>query len=59
MYLLGNTYTFLFQNIRRCMCMIPNKCTLNLIKSEEMTRKMQKKNTKITKIKPESVLTFY
>jgi len=43
MYLLGNTYTFLFQNIRRCMCMIPNKCTLNLIKSEEMTRKMQKK----------------
>ena len=43
MYLLGNTYSFLFQNIQRCICVIPNNCTLNLIKSEEITRKMQKK----------------
>jgi hypothetical protein len=57
MYLLGKTYTLLLQNIRRCVCMLPNKCTLNLIKSEEITRKMQ--NTKTIMIKPESALTFY
>lgn len=57
MYLLSNTYTLLFQNIRRCVCMLPNKRTLSLIKSEEITRKMQ--NTKIIMIKSESALMFY
>jgi hypothetical protein len=57
MYLLGNTYTLLFQNMRRCVCMLPSKRTLNLIKSEEITRKMQ--NTKIIMIKSESALKFF
>jgi hypothetical protein len=59
MYLLGNTYTLLFQNIRRCMCVYVTQQVYFVFNKEGRNYTKDAKKIKIIMIKSESVLRFY